>query len=81
MYDTYYKIPTRQTTCHEASRDKFRTWEKTFLIAIYSLPAVPDPSLPSDEASDPISSMRRHSLNLIYLWRRRDWCALRTQRA
>ena len=32
MYDTYYKVPTRQTTCHEASRDKFKTWKKTFVL-------------------------------------------------
>ena len=25
MYDTYYKSPTRQTTCHEALRNKFET--------------------------------------------------------
>ena len=30
MYDTYYKFPTRQTTCHEAWMDKYRTWKKQF---------------------------------------------------
>ena len=28
-YDTYYEIPTKQTTGHEALRDKFETWKMT----------------------------------------------------
>ena len=30
IYDTYYKFPTRQTTCHEASRNKFRFGKRQF---------------------------------------------------
>ena len=28
-YDMYYKIPTRQTTCHDAWINKFKAWKKT----------------------------------------------------
>ena len=70
-YNTYYKIPTRQTTCHDAWMDKFKAWKQTIELLpnppSYSSPAVPDPSSPPDEASAPISSTRRRSQSLIYL--------------
>ena len=32
MFDMYYKIPTRQTTCHDAWMNKFKAWKKTILL-------------------------------------------------